>query len=187
MIKRGIQDEVKEESYRSSSGSEGNQMTDVRFDLTPTTNNRSCDDEEFQLPPDQLSDEFFDNKGTSRKEYENEYFKRICSEVIEDFMYLGSDFVAADPETFSTYGITHVINCAADYSANYFEKAGVIYKSYHLKDHVRENIECLFYDAIEFIDEAKRKGGKIYVHCVQGVSRSATICLAYLIFQRQLT
>ena len=51
MIKRGVQDVVKEESYRSSNGSEGNQMTDIRFDLTPTTNNRSCDDEEFQLPP----------------------------------------------------------------------------------------------------------------------------------------
>ena len=60
-----------------------------------------------------------------------------------------------------------MINCAADYSANYFEKDGIVYKSYHLKDHVRENIECLFYDAIDFIDEAKRKGGKIYIHCVQ--------------------
>ena len=36
-------------------------------------------------------------------------------------MYLGSDVVAQDPETFEKYGITHVINCAADYSANYFE------------------------------------------------------------------
>lgn len=48
----------------------------------------------FNVPPEHISDEFFDNKGTSRKDYENEYYKRICSEIIEDFMYLGSDFIA---------------------------------------------------------------------------------------------
>jgi predicted secreted protein len=87
-------------------------------------------------------------KGTSRKEYENEYYKRVCSEIIDNFLYLGSDHVAQDEETFSSLGITHVINCAADYSANYFKEKGVLYKSYHLKDHVRESIECIFYDAI---------------------------------------
>lgn len=139
--------------------------------------------EEFGVPPEKLSDEFFDMKGTSRKEYENEFYKRICSEVLDDFLYLGSDHVAKDEEILlSKVGITHVINCAADYSANYFDKKGVVYKSYHLKDHVRENIECVFYDAMFFIDDAKKNGGKVYVHCVQGISRSATIVLAYLIY-----
>lgn len=104
-------------------------------------------------------------KGTSRKDYENEYYKRICSEVIDNFLYLGSDFVAQDKETFDKLGITHVVNCAADYSANYFE-GPVKYRSYHLKDHVRENIESVFYEAIEFIDEARKNDGKVYVHCV---------------------
>jgi protein-tyrosine phosphatase len=67
---------------------------------------------------------------------------------------------------FNKIGITHVINCSSDYSSNYFQGEGVIYKCYHLKDHVRENIECVFYDAIAFIDEAKRNNGKVYVHCV---------------------
>lgn len=51
------------------------------------------------VPPDQISDDEFDMNGTSRKEYENEYYKRICSEVIDGFLYLGSDFVASDKET----------------------------------------------------------------------------------------
>jgi hypothetical protein len=63
--------------------------------LTPKTDLMSDETgKDYELPPDQLSDDFFDNKGTSRKEYENEYFKRICSEVIDGFMYLGSDFIA---------------------------------------------------------------------------------------------
>lgn len=91
-------------------------------------------------------------RGTSRKEYENEYYKRVCSEIIDGFMFLGSDYIAADKESFEQHKFTHVINCAADYSANYFEDKGVVYKAYHLKDHVRENIECVFYDAIQFIE-----------------------------------
>jgi protein-tyrosine phosphatase len=79
-----------------------------------------------------------------------------------------------------------VINCAADYSANYYDSK-LNYKKYHLKDHVREQIECIFYDAISFIEEARQSKGKVYVHCVQGVSRSATVCLAYLIFKNKMT
>lgn len=118
-----------------------------------------------EIPPEELCDEDFDNVGTSRKEYENEFYKRICSEVIEDFLYLGSDFVAQDKELLKKNGITHVINCAADYSACYFESE-LNYKKYHLKDHIRENIECVFYDAIKFIEEAKSQKGRVYVHCV---------------------
>lgn len=128
-----------------------------------------------------MTDEDFDFKGTSRKEYENNYYKRVCSEVIDGFLYLGSDLIAKSEETFKSIGITHVINCAADYSENYFENDGVTYLSFHLKDHVREDISCVFYEAIDFMVKAREEGGKVYVHCVQGISRSATICCAYMI------
>lgn len=94
-------------------------------------------------------------KGTSRKEYENEYFKLICSEILDGFLYLGSDLVASNKEILEKHGITHVVNCAADYSANYFDGT-IQYKKYHLKDHIRENIECVFYDALHFIEEARK-------------------------------
>ena len=139
------------------------------------------------VPPEQLSDEDFDYRGTARKEYENEIYKRLCSEVIDGFLYLGGDLVAKDAEVFSSRGITHVINCAADYSDDYHKSKGIVYKSYHLKDHIREDIACVFYDAIKFLAEARASGGKCYVHCVQGISRSATICIAYLILTEGLT
>jgi len=46
------------------------------------------------VPPEQLTNEDFDMKGTSRKEYESEYYKKVCSEVIDGFLFLGSDLVA---------------------------------------------------------------------------------------------
>lgn len=107
--------------------------------------------------------------------------------IIDDFLYLGSDIVAKDLQKLRENGITHVINCAADYSDNYHVKEGIKYLPFHLKDHVRENIECCFYEVIDFMTEAKKEGGRVYVHCVQGISRSTTMCLCYMIHQDKIT
>ena len=93
-------------------------------------------------------------------------FNSVCSEILDRFLYLGSDVVARDYEKLSENGITHVINCAADYSADYHEDRGIQYLSLHLKDHVRENIECIFYEAIDFMNQARKDNGRVYVHCV---------------------
>jgi dual specificity phosphatase 12 len=41
--------------------------------------------------------------------------------------------------------------------------------------------------ACAFIDQALRYGGRVLVHCVQGLSRSATVVAAYLMYSRRLT
>jgi predicted protein tyrosine phosphatase len=132
-----------------------------------------------------LDDEDFDFKGTSRNKYENQLFNGVCSKILDDFVYLGSDVVAQNLALLQENGITHVINCAADYSADYHLDKGIKYLSLHLKDHVRENIESCFYDAIDFINDAQQSGGRVYVHCVQGISRSTTIILSYMIFRQK--
>jgi len=93
-------------------------------------------------------------------------WRGVCSEIIDDFLYLGSDVVAKDEEALTKAGITHVINCAADFSEDYFKDKGITYRSYHLKDNVKENIECTFYDAVEFMQNARKANGRVYVHCV---------------------
>lgn len=86
--------------------------------------------------------------------------------ILDDFIYLGSDVVAQNYELLMENKITHVVNCAADISADYHADKGVKYLSFHLKDWVRENIECCFYDVIDFMNDAKQQGGRVYVHCV---------------------
>lgn len=80
-----------------------------------------------------------------------------------------------------------MVNCAADYSDNYFQDRGIKYKSYHLKDHVQEDVACVFYDAIAFIQSVKQDNGRVLVHCVQGISRSASVVLAYLIYSTKMS
>jgi len=110
--------------------------------------------------------EKFDFAGTSRNQYVNAMYNTQCSMILDEFLYLGGDLVAKDLEKLKENGITHVINCAADYSANYCEKDGIKYLPFHLKDHVRENIECCFYEVIDFMETAKKEKGRVYIHCV---------------------
>jgi hypothetical protein len=124
-------------------------------------------------------------KNTSVTEDRNNKFKNICSEIIPSFLYLGSDCIAKDKNKLLENGITHIINSAGDYSPNYHD-GNFKYLTFHLKDHPQENIECIFYQAINFIEEAKNENGKVYIHCVQGISRSATICIAYIILKNGL-
>ena len=50
-------------------------------------------------------------------------------------------------------------------------------------DDPKENIMCVLHECFDYIDEARTNGGKVYVHCSQGVSRSATIAIGYCIWK----
>lgn len=84
--------------------------------------------------------DFFMAKNTSIAEERNNKFKQICSEIIDNFLYLGSDYLAKNKEVLKQNKITHIINAVGDYSPNYHD-GEFKYISFHLKDHPRENIE----------------------------------------------
>jgi hypothetical protein len=49
--------------------------------------------------PDKIDEEKFEMMGTTRNDYTNEYYKHVCSEIVEDFIYLGGDKVASNLKT----------------------------------------------------------------------------------------
>lgn len=61
------------------------------------------------------------------------------------------------------------------------------YLKLYLYDSKQEDLGCLFYEAIAFINQAKNSGGRCFVHCHQGVSRSCTVCIAYLLQSEGIT
>jgi hypothetical protein len=65
---------------------------------------------------------------------------------------------------------------------------GVAYFNITLGDYHYENIKAHFESATTFIHEhILKNGGRVLVHCAAGVSRSSTICIAYLMRYHQLS
>jgi len=97
-------------------------------------------------------------------------FSGQCNEVLEGFLYVAGEIIANNEKVLSEVGITHIVNAAGDACENRFPDK-IKYLTLYLKDSRGENIECVFYDVIDFLDSVKQQNGKVLVHCVQGISR----------------
>jgi predicted protein tyrosine phosphatase len=108
------------------------------------------------------------------------FFNATC---ITPSIYLGSYSDALCAEILLEHGITHVLNISEEcpISESLLAHHDTIeIMQVPIKDHSDEPIHEHFKDCIEFIHGAVSRGEKILIHCRMGVSRSATIVLAYL-------
>jgi len=108
------------------------------------------------------------------------HFSTICSEMTPQ-IYLGGDVVAQNLAQLQSHGITHVLNAAGVACPNYHE-GELSYLTLHLYDSANEDISTILYEAVAFIEEIVHSGGRVYIHCHQGVSRSSAMAIAYLMW-----
>ncbi|XP_077992339.1 dual specificity protein phosphatase 1-like [Glandiceps talaboti] len=112
------------------------------------------------------------------------YSAPVCDQLesqpveILPFLYLGSTYHSSRKDVLDVLGITTLLNVSTT-CPNYFPD-DFTYKVVPVDDTSSANISQWFIDAIEFIDSVKVNNGRVLVHCHAGISRSATICLAYL-------
>ncbi|EEY61790.1 dual specificity phosphatase, putative [Phytophthora infestans T30-4] len=108
------------------------------------------------------------------------------NEIVDGFLYLGNFWQANSAEVIDALQITHVVNMGAitDHR-NTFEH--VEYLDVAIKDNVDVDIAQEFGPTIEFIQKAAAQNGRVLIHCVQGVSRSSTICIWYVMLDTKCT
>lgn len=109
---------------------------------------------------------------------------------------LGNGPTAMDIYKLKQLGVTHVLNTACgmnpeygmiNTSQKYYSASGIKFMGIMAYDMSSFNLAPYFNDVADFMDSALRSGGRVYVHCKMGISRSATCVLAYLMIKRGMT
>lgn len=96
---------------------------------------------------------------------------------IEDSLFLGKANSAAHLETLQALEITHILMVGDNLTAHFPNH--FIYKHIETEDNFLQNVRQYFDECFEFIDSCPAHKN-VLVHCQAGVSRSATIVIAYL-------
>lgn len=107
-----------------------------------------------------------------------------CSRVT-DFLFVGGAAAAKDRAGLQSAGVTHILNCAASVAPDFFPN-DFLYFNLRLRDHSSQDIARHFYTVFDFIETARRCGGRVFVHCVKGISRSPTMAIAYLMWYKRI-
>lgn len=113
-----------------------------------------------------------------------------CDEVYPG-IYIGDGATAKNKKYLQMLGITHLLNTAegkkfgfVNTDRAYYRDTAIKYLGLPMADLPSTDISKHFYTAASFIDDAVSTGGKAFVHCLQGMSRSATCVLAYLMIKK---
>jgi atypical dual specificity phosphatase len=92
-------------------------------------------------------------------------------------LYLGSQDAAVNVDGLNEKGVKHILNVATGITNKYPDI--YTYCNIPILDLEVSNIRDIFEQCFQFMDNARTEGG-VLVHCNAGVSRSATIVIAYL-------
>lgn len=84
--------------------------------------------------------------------------------------------------------ITHILNTAAELKDfEYPEIDGLIVKHVLMRDSEDEDLLQYLDQCVDYVYNIIKSGGNILVHCIGGISRSASVCIAYLVKYENVT
>ncbi|XP_053304657.1 serine/threonine/tyrosine-interacting-like protein 2 [Spea bombifrons] len=107
--------------------------------------------------------------------------------LILPFLFLGNEKDAQDLGRMVTLNIGHVLNVTTHLPLYHAESGALRYKRLPATDNSKQDLRQYFEEAFEFIEEAQQKGKGVLIHCQAGVSRSATVVIAYLMKHTLMT
>lgn len=104
---------------------------------------------------------------------------------IIDHLYISDFSSACDINKLHENGITHIITIIPGVGPMYPNE--FTYFIIDIVDRPYSDIEIYFDDTNDFIENAINNNGNVLIHCKKGISRSATIAIAYLIKKKGYT
>ncbi|XP_061693365.1 dual specificity protein phosphatase 19-like isoform X2 [Syngnathoides biaculeatus] len=104
--------------------------------------------------------------------------------VVRPFLLLASQDAAHDMDTLQRYQVSHVLNVAYGVADAFLDQ--LVYKTVRILDLPETDIASHVEECGSFIDRAREQDGVVLVHCNAGVSRSAAIVTAYLMWREGL-
>ncbi|KAK6316875.1 hypothetical protein J4Q44_G00122750 [Coregonus suidteri] len=103
------------------------------------------------------------------------------------FLFLGNERDAQDLDLLLRLNIGYVVNVTTHLPLYHLGSGLVRYKRLPATDNSKQNLRQYFEEVFEFIEEAHQSGRGVLIHCQAGVSRSATIVIAYLMKHTLMT
>ncbi|KAI7688090.1 hypothetical protein SSS_08051 [Sarcoptes scabiei] len=101
---------------------------------------------------------------------------------ILDYLYLGSEWNASNFEELKGKGVQKILNVTSEidnYFPGYFD-----YYNIRVEDDEATNMLRHLNDTYYYIRKAKDEGVKVLVHCKKGISRSASVVVAYIMKEK---
>jgi protein-tyrosine phosphatase len=105
---------------------------------------------------------------------------------VTDNVYLGNFKSAIDKKTLIDENIKAILNVSTfDYHIDYTQ-LNIDYLNIAFNDSIDECLMNYIPNTVAFIKEHAEQNENVLIHCVQGISRSPSILMAYLIMYEQL-
>ncbi|KAF2358287.1 DEK C-terminal [Trinorchestia longiramus] len=100
-------------------------------------------------------------------------------------VFLGSEWNASNLEELNKNGIGYILNVTMEID-NFFP--GMFkYKNIRVYDNEKTDLLCRWDETYRYINAIKERGSKVLVHCKMGISRSASVVIAYAMKALNLT